>query len=178
LLTILFCTTFFPFVFSSLKMYVDIDLSGTPPFTLQYSFEGKQFTDTTSSHAFVFSTSKEGIFQLDELSDFYNYSVRPGLTKVVKFVSAPRVSISGPEFSCQNAELNVALQLTGSPPFKVEYQLRITWFYFGFYFGFILIIYFGFILSIYFCFIFRLYFLRKCFQGNDSFMVFCRASLT
>jgi hypothetical protein len=100
-----------------------MDFEGKSPFTYHYSFGGQRFSKTASSSRATFSTTESGVFKLEEFSDFFNYTVRPEVhvSREVKFVSPPTFTVNAPAYSCDNAEVDVAISVTGHAPFNVEY---------------------------------------------------------
>lgn len=104
-----------------------MDFTGRSPFTYTASYNGKRFTKTTSSPTATFSTGEDGVFRLEEFSDFFNYTVRPEVqvAREVRFVAPPTYNLNIPEYSCDHADLNVEISLKGQAPFTVEYPLII-----------------------------------------------------
>jgi hypothetical protein len=129
-----------------------MDFVGKPPFTYHYSFAGQRFTKSTATPRATFSTTEPGLFRLDEFSDFFNYTVLPEaqVLRDVKFVTPPTFSLDTPAYSCDNAEVDVTISITGQAPFSVQYPFScfpISFIYL--YFLFVLFISFMFI-SIYY----------------------------
>lgn len=96
---------------------------GKPPFTYRFSFAGKRHEESTSSPTATFSTTENGLFRLDEFSDFFNYTVKPEvqILREVKFVAPPIYNIHAPAYACDNAAVDVSVNIQGHAPFNVQY---------------------------------------------------------
>lgn len=83
-------------------------------------------SDTATPRTLKFSTSKKGLYQLLRVIDETKLEVR-GRSIDTMVVSCPHASLSaGAENRCTGDLSGVALQVSGTPPFKVKYSKQIN----------------------------------------------------
>jgi nucleoporin POM152 len=88
--------------------------------------KGLQKSDKATPRTLKYSTSKKGMYQLLRVVDESKLEVR-GRSVDTMVVSCPEASISaGTENRCTGDLSGVALQVSGTPPFKVKYSKQIN----------------------------------------------------
>jgi nucleoporin POM152 len=88
--------------------------------------KGHHKSDTASPRTLRYSTSKKGMYQLVRVVDETKLEVR-GRSVDTMVVSCPQASLStGAEDKCTGDLSGVALQVSGTPPFRVKYSKQIN----------------------------------------------------
>ena len=88
--------------------------------------KGHHKSDTATPRTLRYSTSKKGLYQLLRVIDETKLEVR-GRSVDTLVVSCPQASISaGTDNKCTGDLSGVALQVSGTPPFKVKYSKQIN----------------------------------------------------
>ena len=104
---------------------VNIDLTGTAPWTITYDDGSGPVTVTTGSSPYVITANAAGNYTVTAVSDA-NCTGTAGGSAIVTIIPLPTATVSGGGTICAGSTIPVNIALTGTAPWTITYNDGIT----------------------------------------------------